>query len=635
MSGIAGVIDLNKNSIKNSNFKILRENICYRAHDGFQDYRKDNIALIYAKLCVTEQCVYDKQPIFDKENKIYVVSNSRLDNRTELLKKLKLSSNKTDCELIYAGFLRWRKKVVDYLIGPFSFVIFDEKNNYIFPAVDHFAQKPLYLSFLNNKFIFSSDPKAISLLDQKLYSLNTKKLIDYLVFQGSVKNESFFNKIIKINKAQYVEIKEKKLSIKQYYSLPITKNSYKGDCSKEIKRIFSEVITAQCRSNNNKISTTSSGGLDSTSIASLLNKKIRFKDINSFSVHFDSLNRIDFKETDEKIYVQKYQEKYDANHKYITSKKTPLNYLNQQLKYAYFPPKSGNGYLHQEIIDEMKKNKIRVLFDGFDGDSVISHGAEYLIELGLEFKLKKLLDEVKKACELNGRKFSKFHTLKNFWLKPLIPFSLKLFFNNIFAAGITEEKKFNNLSDEAKKITNFDERFRAFYPNESYKHEKSLASHRNALNLPFWEEELEIIDFIASINGIDFRLPFMDKRVIEFCLSVPGEEKFNNGITRAYFRKAMKNITPKEVLDKHTKANLGPVIMNEIRDNYEEMLKEIINSNTNVADLFKKKRIKELYKKEFSQMTKLEKVNIYKWYVLEKWLLKNNFKIGKLTEINE
>ena len=34
--------------------------------------------------------------------------------------------------------------------------------------------------------------------------------------------------------------------------------------------------------------------------------------------------------------------------------------------------------MHQEIIDEMKKKDIRVLFDGFDGDSVISHGANIL-----------------------------------------------------------------------------------------------------------------------------------------------------------------------------------------------------------------------------------------------------------------
>ena len=86
--------------------------------------------------------------------------------------------------------------------------------------------------------------------------------------------------------------------------------------------------------------------------------------------------------------LKKFEKKLNAQHKYIISQNTPLKYLDTQLLNSYFPPKSGNGYMHQEIIDEMKKKDIRVLFDGFDGDSVISHGAEYLVELGLESKLK-------------------------------------------------------------------------------------------------------------------------------------------------------------------------------------------------------------------------------------------------------
>ena len=104
----------------------------------------------------------------------------------------------------------------------------------------------------------------------------------------------------------------------------------------------------------------------------------------------------------------------------------------------------------------------------------------------------------------------------------------------------------------------------------------------------------------------------MDKRVIEYCLKVPGCEKFKNGVTRAYFREGMRGITPDEVLDKHTKANLGPVIMNEIRDNYKMMLHTIENSSTQVMQIISKKKIQKLISKKFEELTKLEKVNIYK-----------------------
>ncbi len=627
MSGIAGIINFDDSPIDINELNILKKNLNYRAQDGFQEYVENDIAFIYAKLCVTEQCSKDFQPLVDEVKNILIVSNSRLDNRNELIKALNLPESKTDCEVLLAGYKKWGEKVVDYLIGPFSFVVFDKINKYVFAAVDHFAQKPLYFSMSDNQFIFSSDPKAISCLDLKTYKINQDKVLDYLIFQGCVNNDSFYKKILKINKGQCIEIKENKLFISEYYSLPIIKKPLEANYSKEIRKIMTEVVISQSRSNNMKISTTCSGGLDSTSIASLLNKEIKHKNIQSFSVHFDNLNENDFKQTDERFYVERFEEKYTAKHKYIVSRNSPLNYLGEQLSRAYFPPKSGNGYMHQEIIDEMKKKNIRVLFDGFDGDSVISHGAEYLTELGLECNLTKLLSEVKSACKLNGRKFSVYHTLKNFWLKPNIPFGIKVFLNKLFSHGVTEEKKYQHLSQNAKKIIDFRKRFKNYYPNESYKYKKSLDAHRNGLSLPFWEEELEIIDFIASINGIDIRLPFMDKRVIEFCLKVPGNEKFKNGVTRAYFREGMRGITPDEVLNKHTKADLGPVIMNEIRDNYQMMLKAIKSSNLGLSKVISAQKIDILLKKKFESLTKLEKVNIYKWYVLEKWLSKNNYKI--------
>ena len=86
--------------------------------------------------------------------------------------------------------------------------------------------------------------------------------------------------------------------------------------------------------------------------------------------------------------------------------------------------------------------------------------------------------------------------------------------------------------------------------------------------------------------------------------------------------------TPDEVLNKHTKADLGPVIMNEIEENYEMMLEALKKSNIGFTKIISARKIDVLLKKKFEALSKLEKVNIYKWYVLEKWLSKNHYKIS-------
>ena len=40
MSGIAGIINLNKKKVDQKKIKILKDNLSYRAHDGFQEYTK-------------------------------------------------------------------------------------------------------------------------------------------------------------------------------------------------------------------------------------------------------------------------------------------------------------------------------------------------------------------------------------------------------------------------------------------------------------------------------------------------------------------------------------------------------------------------------------------------------------------
>ena len=115
----------------------------------------------------------------------------RLDNRNELINKLKVCESLPDSQLILEGHKAWKEEIVDHLIGPFSFVIFNKKDQHIFSAVDHFAQKPLYFSFDKDQFIFSSDARAISLLDPTFYDLNHEKILDYLIFQGCDKQFLF------------------------------------------------------------------------------------------------------------------------------------------------------------------------------------------------------------------------------------------------------------------------------------------------------------------------------------------------------------------------------------------------------------------------------------------------------------
>ena len=71
--------------------------------------------------------------------------------------------------------------------------------------------------------------------------------------------------------------------------------------------------------------------------------------------------------------------------------------------------------------------------------------------------------------------------------------------------------------------------------------------HYNDLKSGFIQYEMELVDQISAPFSIELRHPFFDKRLVEFCLAIPTEQKFSNGWDRMIMRRAMQGILPKEI----------------------------------------------------------------------------------------
>jgi asparagine synthase (glutamine-hydrolysing) len=58
---------------------------------------------------------------------------------------------------------------------------------------------------------------------------------------------------------------------------------------------------------------------------------------------------------------------------------------------------------------------------------------------------------------------------------------------------------------------------------------------------------LEMLNRAAAAFGLEYRHPFFDKRLVEFCLALPPEQKFNRGLTRPIMRRGLRAALPDEV----------------------------------------------------------------------------------------
>jgi asparagine synthase (glutamine-hydrolysing) len=76
---------------------------------------------------------------------------------------------------------------------------------------------------------------------------------------------------------------------------------------------------------------------------------------------------------------------------------------------------------------------------------------------------------------------------------------------------------------------------------------------------------LASLDRIGRWLGIEWRLPFLDRRVIESCLALPPALRAANGVSKLVLRRALKDVLPQQVLDRRSRAIFDALVERGLR----------------------------------------------------------------------
>jgi len=89
---------------------------------------------------------------------------------------------------------------------------------------------------------------------------------------------------------------------------------------------------------------------------------------------------------------------------------------------------------------------------------------------------------------------------------------------------------------------------------------------------------LEVADHAAMAFSIEPRYPFFDKRLAEYCLAIPSEQKIFHGWTRMVMRRGMANILPERVQWRGGKADLSQNFFRSLLTSGAKVLEEMIRN---------------------------------------------------------
>jgi asparagine synthase (glutamine-hydrolysing) len=597
-------------NIENKNEKEIID-----AVSALMSQRSDNIQVLACNNSFHLNARNNDSLLLIDGEKILINFDGRIDNRDELVF---FDSSISDAKNILNLYKQKLMSKIKLLAGPFAFCIINLSTKKILAYRDQMGVRPLYYFYNKEKFIYSTEIEYIFADNAINKDVNLKKLKFFILKGNRFNEETFFKQIFRLRRSSNLKIKDKTLKVSEYFNfsnLPKIKFNSNEEYIDRFKEIFFKIIKSQINTDNKKIASMLSGGLDTSSITStialLKDKSVEHK---TYSIVFNNLREHDIKMVYETNYIKDVRDKYS-----IDSNIIGLEYYNIQdylknLQSDYPEPNyHGNNYMDAEMIKAMKLDGHKIILSGFDGDSVISHGEQYLYLLLKNLKFLKFFKEVYKRDVLRGNKFNFFKVFKKYILRVFLPnffYKIKGLLKKdlpaIQASNFLKNNQLHSLpvSDMTNQYINSIKDFKNF--------------HINTLNTNLWEHVFEFQDIDYSRNGLEIRYPFMDIRLISFCLCIPESQKLQNGISRFILREAMKEIIPNSIYHRMNKSILSPYYDYSIEERFNEMKSDIIRSkNEHINALVDKEYIRSI---EPNSASLNEMIIFQHIYILTKWL---------------
>lgn len=619
MSGITGIFRRDGRDIDPSDIKKMNDKIVHRGPDGSNVWCEGPVAFGHQMLHTTPESLHEELPFEDEELGLVITADARIDNREDLAPKLGIEDKEyvSDSYFILKSYEKWGEKCPEELLGDFAFAIWDKNKEILFCARDHMGVKPFYYYLSDDFFVFATEIKAILSIDNIPCQLNEKRLALFLLVKDfHERNLTFYNNIISLSAANYLEIRKNKIYLNQYWELnPKSQILFESDEDyvREFLKLFKESVKCRIRSNK-PLGVMLSGGLDSSSVTctarKILNKN-GHNTLHSFSYIFD-----DFPESDERYYIKKVLDIGGIKPHYILCDEiNPLKNIEKILEYQDQPTSSFQIAMVHESRKKIEKIGINILLTGEGGDQIVSHGEKYLEELLLTFQWKKLINNVNYVASI--KKTNKYKIFFSTFLATIKYYLLKFSWLNICSNSdlthLLRKKLVKSFFSYNNDSLN---RCALIKPKEYHYYNISMISH---------QKSFEIMDQGSAFFLIEMRHPFYDKRLIEFCFAIPTEMKIKYGFDRYLLRLAMEKTLPNEIQWRTKKANIAFASLKNFLSN-KNILKEIFNDkNTVLRDYVRFDKFK-VNKNKCKPQPSIFVLFIWRLTLLHFWLTHNRLK---------
>jgi asparagine synthase (glutamine-hydrolysing) len=528
--------------------------IAHRGPDGHGIYEGDGIYLGHRRLSIIDLVTGD-QPMANEDRNIWVVFNGEIYNFQELRRDLTerghCFATQSDTEVLIHGYEEYGPSFLPKLDGIFAYALWDESRKRLLLVRDYFGVKPLHYQFDGKNFRFASEIKAI-LQDPAVPRRTDTQSLHYFLNLRYIPGEgTLFAGIKRLPPAHYLLFEKNRISINRYFDLQPINHGEQSESYyvSGIRHHLRESMQKQ-KISDVPVGVYLSGGMDSSALVAYMSE-VGDEPVRTFSMGFNE-------PTDELDDAREISEHFRTEHHEIRLSPDPLCQFPEVIWHAEEPKEN---ILQGFLLSRFASRHVKVCLGGLGGDELFAgyelHRFIYPLRRLHRFITpavsRRFLTPMSRAC-FTVQNSSGLINLDEYrrGLQMLLslgdPERYYLILRNTWdyddgAYGNIYHQQFIK-QDLARTHTLFDG---YFSPGAADALEEVLWAE---FHTKMQEDFLMNEDRTAMANGLEVRVPFLDRDLVRFAMSIPADLKMKNGEMKYLFRRSMEGVLPRHALMK-------------------------------------------------------------------------------------
>lgn len=503
--------------------------------------------------------VYDTQPLQGRNSGYVLVADLRLDNRDDIAAELGVSVAEVrtmcDAALLLAAFERWDEDCFDHLVGDHAFVLWDRREQRLVLARDIMGSRPLHYHRSETFFAFASMPKGLHALPEVPRVPDEERVAEFLALMPEYGSRSFFQGIECVEPGQVVTVTPAGIRMRRYWNWQ--RRTVVLRCSDDyveaVRHHLDQAVRSRLRGADGRVAADLSGGLDSSAVATTAARLLA--PAGGKVVALTAVPRAGYdlpvpkhRLGDESPLAAATAAMYPNIEHVLVARgdRMPLDTLDRDF-FLYDRPLLGlcTNVLGRAINDEVRARGLSVHLTGGMGNMTISYdGGELLPEL---IRSGEWVGWARTVGAIVRRRQRRLRGALLATFAPWLPPALWQFVTRVFQGRSFDIREYSAIHPSRLTDLNLASRARAHGLDFTYRPWKDGVAMR-----------LWVLGRVDSGNyrkgtlagwGIDARDPTSDRRLIEFCLSVPTEQFFREGVPRALALALLSDRVPPEVLN--------------------------------------------------------------------------------------